>query len=88
LHLAAIYKRVTAFNKAAARNLNINLQDEFGNTAFHYAARAGSVEMTSTMVTAKAKKMENNYYQYPIHMAIESKSQETFELLKSEDALM
>lgn len=70
LHLAAIYKREEAFKNAATNNININLQDEFGNTPFHYAARAGSPEMTDTMILARAKKMQNKIYQYPVHMAI------------------
>ena len=73
LHTAAIYKREEAFNKAATDKKNdINLPDEFGNTPFHYAARAGSVAMIATMVAAKAKKVSNQFHQYPIHMAIES----------------
>ena len=54
--------------------MDINLTDEFGNTPFHYAARTGSVEMTALMISAKAKKLENNIHQFPVHMAIESGS--------------
>jgi ankyrin repeat protein len=56
LHLSAIYKREEAFTNGITRNININFPDEFGNTPFHYAARAGSPEMVKCLLAAKAKK--------------------------------
>lgn len=40
----------------------MNQTDIFGNTPFHYACRAGSVEMITALVAAKAKKIENNLH--------------------------
>jgi hypothetical protein len=34
--------------------------------------------MVKIMLAANAKKLENKLAQYPIHMAIESRSEETF----------
>lgn len=57
LHLSAIYKRVEAFKEGVIRKIDFNAKDEFGNTPFHYAARAGSPEMTEIMISARAKKL-------------------------------
>ena len=85
LHIAAIYKREEAFSKAATdKKVDINMADEFGNTPFHYAARAGSVAMIGTMVAAKAKKIANQFHQYPIHMAIESGVPECVDSLRGD----
>lgn len=39
--MAAIYKQIESFKKAIGLGMDINQQDEFGNTPFHYAARTG-----------------------------------------------
>lgn len=44
--------------------------------------------MTALMISAKAKRLENNIHQFPVHMAIESGSFQTFDLLKSSNCLI
>lgn len=40
------------------------------------------------MIAARAKKLENKINQYPIHMAVESGNDQTFDLLKSKITLI
>ena len=44
LHLAAIYKRKEAFFNGLKKKVDHNLQDNFGNTPLHYAARNAEVQ--------------------------------------------
>ena len=82
LHLATIYRRRDAFMRALRRKVSHDLEDLFGNTPLHYASRAGEVELVEALVAGKARKIGNRDHLYPIHMAIESLSRATVQLLK------
>jgi ankyrin repeat protein len=81
MHLTAIFRRKEAFDLCIRRNIDFNHVDQHGNTPFHYACRAGSVEMMTALIAARAKKVANHLNQYPIHMAIESGKMECVNLL-------
>jgi len=64
------------------RKVNHDVQDGYGNTAFHYSSRNAELDMMSDLISAKAQRVANKFHLYPIHMAIESQNMQAVHLLK------
>lgn len=73
LHLAAQYADAVDLMEAflAARKLDIDTQDKYGNTPLHYAVKCGSLEMVKMLVEAGAVvKTKNAAGMSSLHIAI------------------
>jgi len=75
LHLCAQFADAPDLLEAfiAARKLDINTPDKYGNTPLHYAVKCGSLEMVKSLVEAGAiVKTKNNAGMSSLHIAIYS----------------
>ena len=71
LHLAIIFKRNKAAKLLLEEGANVKLKDGLGNTALHYAADAGNIELMHWLLAMGAPLMKyNNAKWLPFHGAL------------------
>jgi len=71
LMIAVIHDKIDIVNFLLSKGSNIDIQDENGSTALHFACNNGNMELVKILVTNGANiNIDDNYNSTPLHFAI------------------
>ena len=70
LHIASINGNKDVVRLLQARDININIQDDDGNTALHHAVSSNNLDILKTLLMHKLDvNIQNRFGQTPLHVA-------------------